>query len=146
MYLVAPLCSLHLSERVVQPNMCMLVSMRCCLGCRAQTHWMWSSAAWGEAESCCFNRGRDGEHAPITHEPLLDILFVSTSIRISRGPMAAEEVVILSQKQLAQKQHITALSNPLLVPCRHLLSPLQLPPLPLSLALYHFPSSFFSHQ
>ncbi len=88
-------------------------------------------------------QGAGGEHAPITHEPLLDILFVSTSICTSRGPMAAEEVVLLSQKELAQKQHITALSNPLLVPCRHLLPPLQLP---LSLILYRFPASSFSHQ
>jgi len=97
---------------------------------------MLSSAAWGEAQSCCFHRRRDGEHAPITHEPLLEILFVSTSIRISRGPIAAEEVVILSQKQLAQKQHITALSNPPLPS-----SPLS-PPLPIFVTLNHFPSSF----
>ncbi len=47
------------------------------------------------------------------------------------------------RKHLAQKQHITALSNPLLGPCRHLLPPLQLP---LSLVLYRFPASSFSHQ
>lgn len=33
--------------------------MKCCLGCKAQTHWMWSSAALGEVGSCCLNRGRE---------------------------------------------------------------------------------------
>lgn len=84
------------------------------MGCMSQMHWTWSSAAWGEAD----DREQAGMFvagwgcAPITHQPLLDILFVSTSICTNREPIAVEKMALLSQKQLAEKQHIKALSNP----------------------------------
>lgn len=58
--------------------------MKCCLGCKAQTHWMWSSAAWGEAESCCLNRGREGSmlQSPTSH---CWIFYLSAHLSVQAG-------------------------------------------------------------